>query len=95
MSMEVISKRRAKETPRLQLIEGGRKTTRPTSATAMNQHIRRSIFNVVFESELEIKRLQQVAMMFRLPEAKVLDALRETMRERLFTPPPASVRRAA
>jgi hypothetical protein len=92
--MEVIAKRRKNSIAPLQVIEGGKKTARANASTAMNQHIRRSIYRVVLESDLDIRRLQQVVSMFRVPEATVIAAMRETHRERQ-TPPPASVRRAA
>jgi hypothetical protein len=95
--VEVIAKRRRKETARLQVIDGGKKKTRYGSgAMAMNQHIRHSIFRVVLDSELEIRDMRQVAAMFDVPQWKIIDCLRHVVRDLKNTPPPSGpARRAA
>lgn len=94
--LEVIPKSRSAERPRLQVVESTRKN-RANQSTAMNQYIKQSIHRVVFESELDVPTLRHVARMFAMPEAKILDVLRETVRELKCRPLPPSggARRAA
>jgi hypothetical protein len=86
---------RGKEIPRPQVVGVPKQKRRPvSSSTCLNQHIKRSIYRVVFESDLEVETLLQVAWMFGItgphPERKVLDILREGVREakRQSNPPP-------
>jgi hypothetical protein len=84
-------------TPRFEVITGKRKIT---SATSMNQHVKRSVHRLVFNSELDIRSLRQVARLVGITgprsEAKVLDVIRETVREALRPQPPSGgLRRVA
>jgi hypothetical protein len=90
---EVISRRRERKDSPLQVIEGGRKRVRVDRTTGMNHHTRKSIFDVVFKGELEIKTLRSVARLFRMDEPIILDALRIEVRNRGLVPP--TPRRAA
>lgn len=79
--------------PKLQLIEPTqKKVARVSSATCVNQHIKRAIHRVVFDSDLQPNTLLEVAWMFGItgpkPERKVLDILRETVREEMRRPIP-------
>lgn len=84
-----------------QVIEGKRKIA-TSSAVCINQHVKACVHRLVFNSELEISSLRQVARLVGITgpksEAKVLDLIRETVREATRPLPPsgpASTRRMA
>lgn len=84
---EPTAKHRLNETALVQRIDRKRKMA--SASCGVNQYKKQAIYRVVFESELEITSLRQVASIFEVPERKVLAALREEQRARLLnTPPP-------
>lgn len=89
---EPISKRRQDTTARPQLVNPTSNSGRATSVVGLNQHVKKSVYRLVFKSELRISSLRQVAKLVGLSgprsEAKVLDALREMVREAMRPPTP-------
>jgi hypothetical protein len=75
----------------LQVVQGKRKTA-TSSAVCINQHVKKCIHRLVFHSDLEISSLRQVARLAGVTgprsEAKVLDVIRETVREAMRPLPP-------
>lgn len=89
---------------RLQLVaQPSKKVSRVSSATCLNQYVKQAIHRYVFDSEMQPNTLLEVAWTFGItgpkPERKVLDILRETVREERRRPTPPSgggaLRRAA
>jgi hypothetical protein len=86
-------------TPRLQVVAVKPKTVTSTTV-GLNQHVKKSVHRLVFQSELDIRSLRQVARLVGITgprsEAKVLDVIRETVREATRqTPPPSGPAAAA
>jgi hypothetical protein len=80
------AKHRLIETALVQRIDRKRKIA--SASCGVNQYKKQAIYRVVFESELEITSLRQVASIFEVPERKILAALREEQRARLLSTPP-------
>lgn len=78
--------------PALQVIDGKRKIV--GSSVCINQYVKRCIHRLVFQSDLEISSLRQVAKLAGVTgprsEAKILDVLRETVREAMHRPDPTT-----
>lgn len=70
--------------PSLHVVASQAKKVRRDTTIGMNQHVKASIHRLVFNSELQITSLKQVARLVGITgprsEAKVLDAIRETAR---------------
>jgi hypothetical protein len=84
------------KTAKLQVVERTTKKVVRDSTIGMNQHVRASVCRLVFQSDLRISSLRQVAKLVGITgprsEAKVLDVIRESVRP---TAPAATWRRAA
>lgn len=90
---EHYSNKGVDSTARPYLVRNTGNTGRANSIVGVNQHVKKSVYRLVFESQLEITSLRQVARLTGLTgprsEAKVLDAIRETVREAIKPTPPS------